>query len=158
MLEYFHFLASPALIDELLTAQIIFKAGAFAKWLPNQIYSVLFLSTSITLVLSCIFPVKMVLLEVFKQKDSRSCKWNFLASFILCFIVAGISLAIDKTSLAVRLIGVSFYPFMCFILPAVFYLSLGYAKASSKIVYFSAWGLLLFTIYFIASGILELLA
>lgn len=64
----------------------------------------------------------MVLLEFFGKQGSRSCGWNTLAAIALCLLTLGFSLAINTTSLAIRIIGVTFYPVMCFVFPGLFYL------------------------------------
>lgn len=122
LLGYIPFAATPALKEIIIEDQNIFKAGDFAVWTPNRVYGILFLSTTLTLILSCLFPVKMVLLEFFGKAGSRSCGWNALASIALCIVLLGFSLAINETSLAIRIIGVTFYPIMCFVFPALFYI------------------------------------
>lgn len=122
VLGYLPFASSSPLKELILTEQNIFKAGEYSQWLPNRVYGVLFLSTTVTLILSCLFPVKMVLLEFFGKPGSRSCGWNALAAIALCIVMLGFSLAINETSLAIRIIGVTFYPIICFVFPALFYM------------------------------------
>ena len=74
-------------------------------------------------------------------------------------LVAGCSIAISKTSMAIRLIGVTCYPLMCFVLPSLFYITLGVPKTwKHRVPYLFAWALLLLMTGFIVSGILDLMS
>ena len=162
ILGYLPFAASNALKQEILTAQNIFTAGVIASWAPNQVYRVLFLATAITMILAGLFPVKLIFLEMFGQSERlKKCPkiQHFLAALILCIILVGVSLPISSTSLAIRAIGVTCYPALCFVLPALFYICKpkGGSSCRSRAILFTSWIILVIMIVFIVHGIYDLI-
>ncbi len=115
----------------------------------------MFLSTTLTLVLSMLFPIKIMVFEILKRKGNPSCGLNILVAFLLCSVLAGFSVAISQTSFAIRVIGLTCYPVMCFVFPALFYIA---TPCKNKLVYFLAWVLLLGMCVFIAFGVLDLIS
>ncbi len=157
VLGYLTFARAP-LHDEILSYQNIFRTPHLLEWIPSKIYSLLFLSTTLTLILSCLFPIKMVILECLGHKDTRACRWNILASLMICIILAGFSIPIPTTSVAIRIIGVTFYPLMCFVMPSLFYISLKLKRTNcEKLTYMLSWVLLVSMLGFISTGILDII-
>ena len=103
------------------------RSAAAGAWLPNQLFSLLFLASSLSLALACLFPLKLLLLDALPPRPSahsHACRAHLLAALLLSLILCSCALALDKTSLAIRLVGLGCYPLSCFVLPALFYLAL----------------------------------
>ena len=97
--------------EQLLDVQNVFRT-MLGEWLPVTIVGMVFIGTTLSTGLAVLMPVKMILLEFFKKKNSSSCAWNALAAFILCCIVCVLVSTIDKTSVVMRFNAVTVYPFV----------------------------------------------
>lgn len=80
--------------------------------MPFTIVGIIFIATTLATALALVMPPKMILLECFKRKGTSNVGWNALAAFLLCSVVYAATMAIDKTTIVMRLNGVTAYPFV----------------------------------------------
>ena len=124
MLGCITFSTSPEDAENLTVVQNLFRTPRIGQWIPNQLFSLLFLASSLSLALACLFPLKLLFLEALPRKPTNSCRAHFMVALFLSGFLCACSLAFTRTSLAIQLVGLGFYPLVCFILPALFFLSL----------------------------------
>ena len=80
--------------------------------MPFTVVGVVFIATTLATALALVLPTKMIILECFKKKGTPKFGWNALAGFLICSIVYFVTMITDKTSIVMRLNGVTAYPFV----------------------------------------------
>lgn len=84
--------------------------------MPFTVIGIIFIFTTLATALALVMPPKMIMLECFKQKGSSKIGWNALCAFLICLVLYAFVMTIDKTSIVMRLNGVTAYPFVSVIL------------------------------------------
>lgn len=107
---YLTFANPGAGLTDLELKENIFKTEIYSDWLPVKVTAFIFFSTTITLILAILMPVKHITLELMRKKKDAACGWQVLACFIDCLILLLISIIVETTADVISFNGLALYP------------------------------------------------
>lgn len=107
---YLTFANPSAGLTDLEEKENIFKTAIYSDWMPVKVTAFIFFSTTITLILAILMPVKHITLELMRKKKDAACGWQLLACFVDCAILLFISIIVETTADVISFNGLALYP------------------------------------------------